>query len=664
MGPFVNIILYIDASHVANLALVSYPLAPRELQAVTMSPKPKGAAAPDKASAPTPAKANASAPTPAKDSAPMGAVIDKPGRKMLLPQRGSHAALKSAKAGLEEVVDYVHGSLPELMAKNQSQFKQFGSEAIALHTHKPLVIEEDEDDGHNKLCSYQAPWSEEAASTAFKTTGRYQAGGNATWCAPFPHADDEICAGAPASWEDVYANQDIFKSAPRSVDGQAVAPTHSAQPAKEGRIVFPTMLVVWASTEDGFTAPESQPFSLRVLTGHGMIQGWYMEMYDAIEHCDVERVVLLWQAALTVTLHGRVLPRPADRAQASLDESNVYKTKSLACDSFPAASRKLDVMLRAEEGSQNEKLAKLTKRNVRVSGVPINKTMLAAIMSLCSHSNEDTWMLFYKFEQLAGKDSVTSKYQALRNLYGFCAKQEETWKSRRMTTADLVNHTLRYLVWYVERKPAERGRVTERWLCGAAGKPDKASIGQAPLVVATVAIMEHLVSYVEDLPQHHAKRVEVEAVADLFRSWETFGEAVAMAVADAAGSKYEQLCKRSGPMGKALASFYHDLFTGVYNDDMGEALAAKDRVDPAAVDWRSLTCELGTQIKQMSDKLGNHTHVVALCSDAKVTTGESRGLKRPLEEADDADPRASQRAVEKREVWGKVQAARRKIADL
>ena len=584
---------------------------------------------------------------------------------------------------MKAVIAYVKAALAISLDSNRCQFGQFQA-GVALHQHAPLTIKAKSND--EELLSYQAAWDNSQATIAFGATDMYKAGGNVLWLNPFTEdAADEICAGAPPSWEQVYTHAGLFALDPAR--DSAVAPMHSSDGKlnsggseakiaikKDNRILFPHTFVVWSDSANEFLDLQNDGFpgSLKILTGHALLYGWHLEMFYALIAGDVERVALLWQAGLTVSLHARVLSTPAARAKASIDESNIYKTKSLSCDAFPAMARKVEVVLQPSSGSAADKLKVLVSQNVRFNGSIINKTMLQAATLLCAKADASTWDLFYELEQLqSGKDGISSKYQVLRNLLSMCSRADEKSKNSP-GTAYFLNHILKFLIWHLQTGDAGQ-TVTGDWLCGASpgGKCESETVAKGDIVIIKVCLNDHLRSFVTDLNPHHPKRTEVETALRMFASYKDFGQAVALHGAaaqdgpDGCSSKYEELHKQSTTLAQGVLSFLHEIWTGDYDDDLAEGLAGQELPCPASLVCSTLTGDFGTKLKELTDKLGNHTYMVSLQAGMDVDVdGEPRGEKRPLENQTDEDSAESKHKAVKREVWKQVQTQRKKFAQV
>ena len=88
--------------------------------------------------------------------------------------------------------------------------------------------------------------------------------------------DLAIVAGSIPSWDDIERASELFRD-----------PAHDPDDvAKAGRVKFPGMLHVYASTLDEIER-DVFPGSLQILVGHPLVYGWRLAM----------------QAALTVTMH-------------------------------------------------------------------------------------------------------------------------------------------------------------------------------------------------------------------------------------------------------------------------------------------------------------------------------------------------------------------------
>ena len=69
--------------------------------------------------------------------------------------------------------------------------------------------------------------------------------------------------------------------------------------------------------------------SLKIVTGHVYVVAWFLAMHDHINKHDWSHVILLWQAALTVTLHCRVGLNSKQLAVLSIQMSETQKERAL-----------------------------------------------------------------------------------------------------------------------------------------------------------------------------------------------------------------------------------------------------------------------------------------------------------------------------------------------
>jgi hypothetical protein len=282
----------------------------------------------------------------------------------------------------------------------------------------------------------------------------YEASGNLSWCDPrWPEMEaQQVIAGDPPKWADVEdAAAEHFSSQSRT--------QCYVGKKKNGRILFPTFVTVHV---DSCSEMERDSFnrSSRVLTGHVYAQAWYLAMYRALDLGAYGHIGMLWQAALTVTLHGRVGLSMAEQAVLSIAQSEARKTAGrLQSDSFMSFASK--ALLAAGDSSQTAKMKQLNAAGVRFNGAIVSKTMMAGITIFGEKMTPESMQVLRKIEKKYGRDVLTNGYAKLTRLSGICTANATGMKEE---CEHLVQYVLEFLWWSLKFEFVAPKDVTQEYL--------------------------------------------------------------------------------------------------------------------------------------------------------------------------------------------------------
>ena len=79
--------------------------------------------------------------------------------------------------------------------------------------------------------------------------------------------------------------------------------------------------MVHADKMEHMTGRDTFPGSLKLVTGHAALWGWYLAAFEALSIDSSEHIALLWQAALTATLQAHISEGPEQLALLSMNMS-------------------------------------------------------------------------------------------------------------------------------------------------------------------------------------------------------------------------------------------------------------------------------------------------------------------------------------------------------
>lgn len=549
-----------------------------------------------------------------------------------------------------------------LRARLQADFPGFPD--VALYQHAPLEIKKHGLAG--ELLSYKAAWEEELAMASFQTTHKYEAGGNLFWANPFPVGqDDAVAAGVTPSWPTIVEMAESMRPKPG-----ASAPDSTV--AKGKRVMFPVMLAVHAPSKDDFKG-KTFPGSLRVVTGHAAIYAWFLAMYEALDNPvgastpdDVkDGVGALWQAALTVTFQGHIVPTVEDLAILSMQKNNdLFLQAKILGDSFPGFARKLCLAMKGINGVAN-RLKKCQDLKIAFNGTVVHRTLLSAASMYTERVDDATHAVFMDLERKFGKDAFTSKFNNLNRVLQLCAKEAETggkmWDGA--STPALVRLVMHYIMWMLEHEKITGGGITVEWL----DKTRDGHPGSVNKVLAKAQLVMQFKAMAAELPADSDARKELTMVLSKFTDYATFNTAFNTPKSDEASEEPEPFKKLRGELGKVaqqMLDFLFDVFDMTFDKDIS-ALCAKSQGPIGLLPWTDLEGDAGKKYRDLVRQMGINKQTVSAQDGAPPAS--ARSLKRALScssTADDEEESARQKEVqaERLRAWKDAQTTRKKYA--
>jgi len=323
-----------------------------------------------------------------------------------------------------------------------------------------------------KLCqgtfsSYKEAWDPKNCKESLNATGLYEAGGNATWVDPETNGDDD--SNGP-SWQWVYAySEQGFQSI-------------TYNNSKESRIRFPIPLETYWETYN--PTSDGWPQSLKLLAAHGHLWAWYVAVFRAMTDGDTQRVLALYECALTVTITTRSDVRPDFLAKEMLLYSERVRedAKTLVIN-FITFSDKIQLIT----GGKHD-LTALQKMKVQFGGGIVNATMLKVTHSVVQHMDVDCRKLVAEIDRRFGRDVLSASYNKMRFLIQGCSH-----KSRSIEK--LLPWCLETMLVTLMRKDAMPSDFTvTQFQKGKDGSPSWVS--QA---IASLAVVEHMQSILDNI---------------------------------------------------------------------------------------------------------------------------------------------------------------------
>jgi len=637
-----------------------------------MSPKnaaAKPAATKPAAEAPPPA---AEAPPPAAEASDASAA--KRARKTPSPPDFTEiVAADPAEAHVLSVKPWIEESL-RMHFGSTAGFEQFRE--MVPHEVQPLDIVAPVAD--STMTSYKEPWRADRCSTALRTTGMYEAGGNLFWLDwRRPSGTGSAIAGSPPRWSHLKEIADKWFTRENLVGGSG---------GTRMRIVFPVPLIVHAESLDKVKGT-AFPGSLELLTGHIWVWGWACGLAAAQLTADMTLVTALWEAALTVTLHLRVGMSLAEKAAATIADSELNKARDrLSSDSFLAFARKCWVIFGAAAGGMDasattaagSKSGLLKTHGVKYCGTPVGKTMLTAILQLKERFSEQGLYILEDIEYKHGREVLTAAYTKLGRLGTLVAGT-----GLDLTPQQVGEYFLRWLRFALDYEMVSPKDVTNEWMDKQRdGTPG--ALGTAIGRQQVVALVGTWVDDLRDSPQGHALHTELSKIMPLFANYSTYeaafpisrpvpqedslatsqgaveGGGTGAAAADEAPEEdaVEVVKRRFHNMAShATINFLYDVMAGTHDGAIKEAVRGSS-LNGA----RWMESEKLAPLRDLFRSLTAHRAMVQL-SGAGPPPPETRTLQRYKSDAGDEADEAELKK-ERAETWKQVAALRKKYVTI
>ena len=578
------------------------------------------------------------------------------------------------------VIAYVKYALKQQLKDNPIHFHAFPD--VPLDEHTPLLIREGKD---TDLVSYKHPWVQEMAAISLKSTDKYEAAGNLLWINPFPaDSHDDILSGDNNSWELVHSMADAFRF---SRGASTPLQNKSGTIAKEKRVMFPVSLAVWAPNAEFYTSRVTFPGTMKLVTGHVAVWGWYLAMYEALDAGNTEFVAVLWQAALTVTIQAHIIKERSSLAVLSMSISNTYfvNAKNLA-DTFPTFARKLHLAL---SGASTPCAQNATKRlefcidkNIRYNSQSVHRNLLFAALKYVEVVDDNAHELVMTIERKYGKDVLGGKWGNLNRLLVVCTKELDAgakmWKG--LTASDLVSHVMHYLIWGLQHDTIKPGDITMEFL----DKDRHSNLGIIHRVLAKIQLIRQCDDMVRELPGETKTKTDLENLLTKFQGYNTYNTAFQTDSAASASTPgdadenpdastlgeasdktdpFEDLRNGLCKTGIALLDVLFDFFACEYEKELGDLLK-KHTGAIALLNFSDLEDEAGKAWRDVVRQLGIHKATVSISEDGGPPSASHRSLKRVLTEEGvaDEDDREVEMKKERAEAWKNAQLNRKKLA--
>ena len=163
--------------------------------------------------------------------------------------------------------------------------RKLGHDCVNLEDVRPLEL--DKNSSTSAPSTFKEAWQPENAEASIRTRGICEAGCSLFWVTPLAQKDWD----SEVTWAAVVRGTSLLK--PKSLEGSV-------------RILWPFTLQ--CVTADVLPA-DNYPKALEMVHGNVLLYSWWVDIYRAFHGSDYERVSMLLECALCVTVNLQLLPR-------------------------------------------------------------------------------------------------------------------------------------------------------------------------------------------------------------------------------------------------------------------------------------------------------------------------------------------------------------------
>ena len=130
---------------------------------------------------------------------------------------------------------------------------------------------------------------------------------------------------------------DVFRS---TTPQGAPTPLIGGSLGKSRRVRFTVDFVVYAHAVKDLCGQSFFPGTLKLITGHAALWGWYLVAFEALDAGTPDWVALLWQAALTATIQAHIVTDASQLALHSMKSNNALQVNAKTLmDTFPSFAK-------------------------------------------------------------------------------------------------------------------------------------------------------------------------------------------------------------------------------------------------------------------------------------------------------------------------------------
>ena len=568
------------------------------------------------------------------------------------PDAGSRVVMKA-------IIPWVLQELPKAMMRLLKE-----ADTTEMCEREPLAIDSEEFEG---LTSFKEKWNPASCLKACEDSGMYEAAANATWVDPEVNSTTTALPSEdpPWSWVESRAKPLFAVSVNRNRE----------------RIVFPTPLKCYRrgglSGLDQVAYPKG---GLVLLSGHAFLYCWYLSVYYALGdgaddgNLDAKRLKLLYESALTVTIHMFVTEKMELLAlEANRVSEFLRSSQRVSVNSFLTFAQNVALI-----GGPKPDLKKLMKLDVQYNGGQINLAMMKVIAQLKTIESAEVLRLFRLLDREFGHEVLTGSYNKLK-LFCAAAKNSENaaWilksqlvalRRKEVTTANFALNA------YQKEKTSEEANfmsvamATRSLIKHLETVLEGVKAVDATLGEKMIAVHEKLESpllWHETFPPDDSEEdVDNMSVQDEQSGGDEGGQSSGvLGKKPSAASDYIEALKATSPKGVVLfAQLHKNIYFGEYSDAQQTIANSKDVPDLL---HKMSEDELGAFAKDMKECMK------CLCAAEAVVSAKTGGSSAPpapslreltRQASDGHDPDAAKN--ERTEVWKRTVTQRKKCVTL
>ena len=335
------------------------------------------------------------------------------------------------------------------------------------------------------MTTFKEVWRVANAEKSLLETSMYEASGNATWVDCLPIGNDKLKMQM-GTYRQLKECMSLFNS------------------PNMARIVFPFTLETHISDPHAFKS--RFPRDLPLVSGHIVMVAWWLCVLEALdsEKDDTNRLMLLWQCALSTTIRVQVVTDEQSLAMYSLRASeNIRIVQKTTSDNLIGFADKVKI-IQSQMGSNNgvQTLEALIAAKITYNSTKISKTMVAACVAISNLNVKARESLLF-IESRYGRDILTSGYTKLYRLINTVTAKTPNSKHTESLIADVLALLALYLDINLNGTDFGPGDINEAFLTGKETTTKKHArngdhFSQLPWVNAALTLL-HLLRYAHNV---------------------------------------------------------------------------------------------------------------------------------------------------------------------
>ncbi|CAJ1449812.1 unnamed protein product [Effrenium voratum] len=530
--------------------------------------------------------------------------------------------------------------------------KEFNATGQSLAEMCPLQVQQ----GKSKdaaATSFKEMWQDASASEALPRHRMYEAGGSSFWVHT-AIADPMRLDQQQLSFRDL----------------QSLADAHwgAAAVKRGGWLVFPcTLHTFLLESEVKQGAHLKQPRALRLLSGHPVLLSWWLAMGQALNKGDFDKVFSLTRAALTATIHVKMVDSLQEAAKLAIDAAQEYKAHAVAMGenflNWLLRFRIAQDPLLSKGGAtykDREHMADASQMKLQQDGKPVTLAAITAAVKISHALDDEALNLVQTIGREFGWKVLTDGYSKLqRIIYVVQRRCSEVGLFSAQGTRPL-HFVLECILVALRRDMTSPSFYTTNTLGGETSK--NAKPGFVDLALSKLMLKLFVETFISPLPT--ATKAELEEVLEPFQTPLRFHEAFPPTSGDQdEGNPLDAFVAGKNQQAVALAQLLHACHDGEHDENL---LSLQMQEKPHQVlaspeDFDELK-DLGL-LKSLSSWMRDteaSTKVVSASAGADAASCSLRMLVRRAS-AEDREQAQVAAVKERQSAWKQASAARKKV---